>query len=153
MFSLPDELPVKKGETSGGSITLDLDAGYYRIKVVKPHVSNWEYRFYHGMTADEWKILKSRKPRWVHPVFGTDSNARWKCTQCSEVSMTEQGHIMHEWRDHLGLDPLRASEEEIEEVLGSPVARIVKTEVEAQPAVPPLTRRPGRPRKEVQPEA
>ena len=141
VFSCPDEYQVVKGTANGKSIALDLDPGKYRIKIVKPGVCNWGKVFFVEMTEPEWKRLETRKTRWAK-VSHTTQGIRWTCKLCSETNMTKHGAIMHEFRDHLGIDPLQATDEEVDDALGSaqPMGGVPKD----VSAIPPLTQRSPR---------
>lgn len=148
VYSIPDEYVVTSGTSTSKSITLDLDPGKYRIKVWKHGVANWGQEFLVGMDADEFKVLASRRPKFVKVSFTTEG-VRWACKLCPEQNMTHHGAVKHEWMEHFGIDPLKVSEEDIDDILSSsapsgPGAR----NADDVDVIAPLQRRPGRPRKD-----
>lgn len=144
VYTIPEEHCVRSGIAAGGSIALDLDVGKYRVKVVKHTESgvgnvNWGREFLVGLDEAQWLRLKALKPKWVR-VRQTTDGVKWKCTMpgCEEDSLTKQSAVMHEMQDHFGINPLEASDEDLEFGL-SP---------QFTPNLPPSKRGPGRPRKD-----
>lgn len=138
---------VKGGKTQGKEIPLDLEDGKYRYKIVKPGVCNFGAEFYVGVTPEEWKLLDSRKTSWAR-VDHTTEGVRWTCKLCKRTNMTKAGAIKHEWSEHLGLDPLKATDEEIEDALEAPQPMAGPFKAAAADEPSPIPRRPvGRPRK------
>lgn len=137
---------IAKG-TASRSIALDLDPGKYFIKVTKftpDGIGNvcWGQEFFVDMDEETFRRIQGMRAKWVETVHTTEG-PRHRCTipGCSEVNMSPFGAVIHEMKDHFGIDPLEAGDEEMEEVLSSPLA--------AQPQ----KRGPGRPRKNQQAEA
>lgn len=153
VYSIPDEFVVTGGVSTSKSITLDLDPGKYRIKVWKHGVANWGQEFLSGMNEAEFKVLSSRKPKFVKVSFTTEG-VRWSCTLCQEQNMTHHGAVKHEWMDHFGIDPLKVSEEDIDDILMSAAPAVRSQSTEDTGVIAPLQRRPvGRPRKDAEPIA
>ena len=151
MFTIPDEFVVEEGHSTSKQITLDLDDGKYRIKVYKQGVANWGQEFLVGLTEAEYKVLSSRKPKHVKVVF-TSEGVRWQCKLCDNHAMTGHGAIKHEWIEHFGLDPTKINEEDLDDLLSTSAPTSNRGIMDSNSSViPPLTRRPGRPRKEEAP--
>lgn len=146
--TVPDARVVAKG-TASGSVALDLDPGKYRIKVTKyvpvpdtnqqACLANWEHYFYVGMTEQMWNRIRFLQPRWVDMMHTTDG-VRFKCTFCGDVNMSKQGALLHEYKDHFGIDPMEATDEEMD------AAAIGQNKVNPIPGA--MKRGPGRPRKD-----
>jgi hypothetical protein len=145
VYSLDDEIRVDEG-TASESVTLNLDLGGYRIKVSRRSAEgignvNWGHEFYIGMTEAQFKRIRGMKPRWIKAIMGTDS-ALYKCSLCTKKSTTRPAAVIHEMKEHFGVDVLTATDRELSEAIrgGSmkpaamSVSRVAK-------------RGPGRPRK------
>lgn len=98
------------------SIGVNLDPGVYRIKVNSLNNENAEDRVLWGRTIkvgmeDEaiYAKLKSMKPKWAKPI-NTSDGARWNCKfpgGCNYKATSIIGSVMHEFKAHLGMDPLK----------------------------------------------
>ena len=125
VFTIPEESVVREGKASGGAIALELDPGKYRIKVRKHelmgvggnirYIANWERFFYVGMDEATWRNIRYMRPKWVSAV-NTSDGPRYRCKLpgCQEVNMSQWGAMIHEMKDHFGIDPLKATLEEVE---------------------------------------
>lgn len=128
IWVMPDNYEVRSGTATGKIVLSDLDAGWYRIKVVKrtkvtPDTkrcyvdANWGYEFLVGVTEEEFRRLQGVTLKWVRQVMTTDSMApTFKCTveNCEEFSQTRIAAVLHQWKDHFNIDPLKASAEELD---------------------------------------
>jgi hypothetical protein len=103
------------------------------------------------MTAEEWARMESRSLSWAK-VDHTTEGPRWTCKLCKETNMTKAGAIQHEWTKHLGLDPTKATDEDIDDATSAPqpmANRAVTAGDDEDSPIPPITKRgPGRPRKD-----
>lgn len=130
------------------------------MKIVKTGVCNWDTEFLVGLTETQYKVLNSRKVKHAKVMLTTEG-VRYRCRvgSCQEQNMTTIGAIMHEWEDHYHLDPLKATPEEIEDILsGGESADVIEKHVaDVESNVPGaemlsgakemIQRRPGRPSK------
>lgn len=159
VFSVPEETVIVDSVCSeGGAIHLDLTPGKYRIKVRRwlmaegkiQYICNWERFFYVGMDEKTWKRIRFMRPRWV-AITHTTNGLRYKCTLpgCSEYNAGKWGALLHEMQDHFGLDPMKATDEDLDRGSSASLPMSPKPEYTMpNMAVPEDTRRrPGRPRK------
>ena len=158
VYTVPDCHLVQRGTTAGKEIHLDLDPGRYRVKIVKNGVCNWDTEFLVGLTETQYKVLNARKVKHAKIMLTTEG-VRYRCKvgSCQEQNMTTIGAIMHEWEAHYHLDPLKATPEEIEDILSGGDSSSLEQPVvndEAEAALPVanlagaaemVRRRPGRP--------
>ena len=127
VFVMPDEYECRRGIATGQINLSDLDPGWYRIKVKKipkPNMQtrgaksdvNWGYEFLVGVTEEEFRRLQGVKLRYARAIMTTESTPEYRCTieNCDEVSMTYIAAILHQWREHFNIDPLKASPEEMD---------------------------------------
>lgn len=105
------------------SIGVNLDPGLYRIKVNGNDSGErimWGRTFTVGVTNDaDLKKLRNMKTKWAKAI-NTTRGARWNCQfpgGCSYSATSVMGAVMHEYKEHLGMDPLKAGRQEIKEAV------------------------------------
>lgn len=98
------------------SIGVNLDPGFYRLKVNALNSDNeedrvlWRRDIKVGMEDEAaYRKLKSMKPKWAKPI-NTSDGARWNCKfpgGCNYKATSIIGSVMHEFKAHLAMDPLK----------------------------------------------
>ena len=109
--------------TATESIGVNLDPGVYRIKVVGNDAGErvlWGRTFTVGATNEaDVKKLRNMKPKWAK-AMNTTQGARWYCKfpgGCDYKATSVMGAVMHEYKEHLGMDPLKAGRSEVKEAV------------------------------------